>query len=126
MVTLAIVVSMVVEVIDPVADYAALMRETFDFDAIARLFRSGFRVRCDAMCAVGGPYAKAILEGELGAPAGTVVNAEPLEDFGHLHPDPNPVNGEDLIAHMAGADAPGPAIEAQLDTPRGRITLAST
>ncbi|MCW5662588.1 MAG: alpha-D-glucose phosphate-specific phosphoglucomutase [Piscinibacter sp.] len=98
--------ALLVEVIDPVADYAALMRETFDFDAIARLFRSGFRVRCDAMNAVGGPYAKAILEGELGAPAGTVVNAEPLEDFGHLHPDPNPVNAEDLIAHMAGADAP--------------------
>lgn len=97
---------LLVEVIDPVADYAALMRETFDFDAIARLFRSGFRVRCDAMNAVGGPYAKAILEGELGAPAGTVVNAEPLEDFGHLHPDPNPVNAEDLIAHMAAADAP--------------------
>jgi phosphoglucomutase len=97
---------MTVEVIDPVADYAALMRECFDFDAIARLFRSGFRVRCDAMSAVGGPYAKAILEGELGAPAGTVVNGEPLEDFGHLHPDPNPVNAEDLIAHMAAAGAP--------------------
>jgi phosphoglucomutase len=95
-----------VEVIDPVADYAALMREVFDFDAIRRLFATGFRVRCDAMSAVGGPYAKAILEGELGAPAGTVVNAEPLEDFGHLHPDPNPVNAEDLIAHMAAADAP--------------------
>lgn len=97
---------MTVEVIDPVADYAALMREVFDFDAIRRLFARGFRVRCDAMSAVGGPYAKAILEGELGAPAGTVVNAEPLEDFGHLHPDPNPVNAEDLIAHMAAADAP--------------------
>jgi len=95
-----------VEVIDPVADYAALMRECFDFDAIRRLFASGFRVRCDAMCAVGGPYAKAILEGELGAPAGTVVNGEPLEDFGGHHPDPNPVNAEDLIAKMAAPDAP--------------------
>lgn len=97
---------MLVEVIDAVADYAALMRETFDFDAIARLFRGGFRVRCDAMNAVGGPYARAILEGELGAPPGTVVNGEPLEDFGGLHPDPNPVNAEDLIAHMDAADAP--------------------
>ena len=42
----------------------------------------------------------------LGAPAGTVVNAEPLEDFGELHPDPNPVNAEDLIKHMAADDAP--------------------
>ena len=70
------------------------------------MFRQGFRMRVDGMNAVGGPYAKAILEGELGAPAGTVVNAEPLEDFGGLHPDPNPVNAEDLIAHMAGPDAP--------------------
>ncbi len=97
---------MVVEVIDPVADYAALMREVFDFDAIRRLFAGGFTVRCDAMSAVGGPYAQAILEGELGAAAGSVVNAVPLEDFGGLHPDPNPVNAEDLIAHMAAADAP--------------------
>ena len=97
---------MAVEVIDPVADYAALMREVFDFDAIRRLFAGGFTVRCDAMNAVGGPYAKAILEGELGAAAGSVVNAVPLEDFGGLHPDPNPVNAEDLIAHMAAPDSP--------------------
>jgi len=97
---------MTVEVIDSVADYAALMREVFDFDAIRRLFAGGFRARCDAMSAVGGPYATAILEGELGAPKGTVVNGEPLEDFGGHHPDPNPVNAEDLIAHMAAADAP--------------------
>jgi len=97
---------MVVEVIDPVADYAALMQTCFDFPAIKALFAGGFRMRFDAMSAVGGPYAKAIIEGLLGAPAGTVVNAEPLEDFGGLHPDPNPVNAEDLIKHMAAADAP--------------------
>ncbi|CAD5366248.1 Phosphoglucomutase [Rubrivivax sp. A210] len=97
---------MVVEVIDPVADYAALMQECFDFPAIRRLFAGGFRMRFDAMNAVGGPYAHAIVEGLLGAPAGTVVNGSPLEDFGHLHPDPNPVNAEDLIAHMSATDAP--------------------
>ena len=97
---------MEVEIIDPVADYAALMREVFDFDAIAGLFARGFTARCDAMSAVGGPYAKAILEDALGAPEGTVVNGEPLEDFGGHHPDPNPVNAEDLIAHMAAPDAP--------------------
>ena len=97
---------MAVEVIDPVADYAALMQTCFDFAAIKRLFSDGFRMRFDAMSAVGGPYAKQIIEGLLGAPAGTVVNAEPLEDFGGLHPDPNPVNAEDLIAHMAASDAP--------------------
>ncbi len=58
------------------------------------------------MCAVSGPYAKAIIEGVLGAPAGTVINGEPLEDFGGHHPDPNPVNAAELIALMNGPDAP--------------------
>ena len=112
---------MTVEVIDPVADYAALMAECFDFGAIRRLFKSGFRMRYDAMSAVGGPYAKALLEGQLGAPAGTVVNAEPLEDFGGLHPDPNPVNAEDLIAHMAAADAPDFGAASDGDADRNMI-----
>ena len=108
---------MVVEVIDPVADYAAVMRELFDFELLRGMFRRGFTLRVDAMNAVGGPYARAILEGELGAPAGTVVNAEPLEDFGGLHPDPNPVNAEDLIAHMCLPDAPdfGAAMDGDAD-----------
>ncbi len=108
---------MQVEVIDPVADYAALMRELFDFDLLRGMFNRGFTLRVDAMNAVGGPYAKAILEGELGAPAGSVVNAEPLEDFGGLHPDPNPVNAQDLIAHMNAADAPdfGAAMDGDAD-----------
>lgn len=97
---------MVVEVIDPVADYAQLMARLFDFAAIRQLFARGFRMRFDAMHAVSGPYAKAIIEGQLGAPAGTVVNCLPLEDFGGGHPDPNPVNAADLIAHMNGPDAP--------------------
>jgi phosphoglucomutase len=97
---------MAVEVIDPVADYAALMRACFDFDAIRRIFANGFTMQLDAMGAVGGPYAKAILEGELGAPKGSVVNGDPQEDFGGHHPDPNPVNAEELIAHMASADSP--------------------
>jgi phosphoglucomutase len=98
--------SMDVEVIDPVADYAELMGRLFDFDAIRALFSGGFTMRFDGMSAVSGPYAKAILEGMLGAPAGTVVNAEPLEDFGGLHPDPNPVNAAELVALMDGPDAP--------------------
>jgi phosphoglucomutase len=63
-------------------------------------------MRFDGMSAVSGPYAKAIIEGMLGAPAGTVINAEPLEDFGGHHPDPNPVNAAELIALMNGPDAP--------------------
>lgn len=109
--------AMQVEVIDPVADYAAVMHGLFDFDMLRGMFKAGFRVRVDAMNAVGGPYAKAILEGELGAPPGTVVNAVPLEDFGGLHPDPNPVNAADLIAHMAREDAPdfGAALDGDAD-----------
>ncbi len=95
-----------IEVIDPVADYAELMARLFDFDAIRALFASGFRMRFDAMHAVSGPYASAVLEDILGAPAGTVVNGQPLEDFGGGHPDPNPVNAADLIAAMAAPDAP--------------------
>jgi len=95
-----------VEVIDPVADYAELMGRLFDFDAIRALFARGFTMRFDGMSAVSGPYAKAIIEGILGAPAGTVINAEPLEDFGGHHPDPNPVNAAELIALMNGLDAP--------------------
>jgi phosphoglucomutase len=97
---------MQVEVIDPVADYAELMSRLFDFEAIRALFGRGFTMRFDGMHAVSGPYAKAIIEGMLGAPAGTVVNAEPLEDFGGHHPDPNPVNAAELIAVMNGPDAP--------------------
>ena len=95
-----------VTVIDPVADYAALMETLIDFPRVAALFASGFRMRFDAMSAVTGPYAREILERRLGAPAGTVVNAEPLPDFGGHHPDPNPVHAHDLMALMTGPDAP--------------------
>lgn len=98
--------TLVVEVVDPVADYAALMGELIDFDAIRRLFASGFRMRFDAMSAVTGPYAIAILEGILGAPAGTVANGTPKEDFGGHHPDPNPVHAHDLYTLMLSAEAP--------------------
>ena len=97
---------MVVEVIDPVADYAELMQGLFDFDRIRELFQSGFRMRFDAMHAVTGPYATAILEGMLGAPEGTVVNGTPSPDFGGGHPDPNLVHAKGLFDLMMGPDAP--------------------
>ncbi len=97
---------MVVEVIDPVAEYEALMRRLFDFPAISALFASGFTMRFDAMSAVTGPYAKAILEGALGAPPGTVVNATPLPDFGGHHPDPNMVHAKSLFDLAFGPDSP--------------------
>jgi phosphoglucomutase len=64
---------MVVEIVDPVTDYAALMQDLFDFDAIRAMIADGFSMRFDAMHAVTGPYATAILQGMLGAPEGTVM-----------------------------------------------------
>lgn len=97
---------MVVRVVDPVADYKALMETLFDFGKIRALFAGGFRMRFDAMHAVTGPYATAILEGALGAPAGTVINGVPSEDFGGGHPDPNPVWAKTLMDEMFSDDAP--------------------
>jgi phosphoglucomutase len=97
---------MVVEVIDPVADYAELMQELFDFDALRQMFAAGFRMRFDAMHAITGPYAHRILEGMLGAPAGTVVNGTPSPDFGGGHPDPNLVYAKDLYDLMMSPDGP--------------------
>ncbi|MCA3437104.1 MAG: alpha-D-glucose phosphate-specific phosphoglucomutase [Rhodobacter sp.] len=97
---------MTVDVVDPVADYAALMEQLFDFPAIRAMFAAGFRMRFDAMCAVTGPYAREILETRLGAAPGTVINATPLPDFGGLHPDPNPVWAKALMDGMFGPDAP--------------------
>jgi phosphoglucomutase len=96
----------VVAVVDPVENYAALMRTLFDFDAIRTLFASGFRMRFDGMHAITGPYAHAILEGELGSGAGTVVNGTPLPDFGGHHPDPNLTYAKDLYDLLMSSAAP--------------------
>jgi phosphoglucomutase len=93
-----------ISVIDPVSDYAGLMAEIFDFDAIRGLLTGDFRMRFDAMHAITGPYAKRILEDMLGAPSGTVINGSPLEDFGGHHPDPNLVHAAELVAMTRGAD----------------------
>ena len=100
---------MKVEVIDPVTDYAELMESLFDFAAIRALIGGGFRLCFDAMHAVTGPYAREILERRLGAPAGTVINGVPLEDFGGGHPDPNLTYADQLVAIMYGNDDANPA-----------------
>jgi phosphoglucomutase len=104
---------MAVEVVDPVADYADLMQKLFDFEAIRALFHSGFAMRFDAMSAITGPYGKTILEGQLGAAPGTVMNGEPLSDFGGHHPDPNLVHAKDLCDLVMAAE--GPAFGAASD-----------
>ncbi|MFN3262761.1 MAG: alpha-D-glucose phosphate-specific phosphoglucomutase [Pikeienuella sp.] len=112
---------MAVEVVDPVADYQALMERLFDFRALRALFASGFTMRFDAMHAVTGPYATAILEGALGAPAGTVMNGEPSEDFGGGHPDPNPVWAKPLVDLVMGPEAPDFAAASDGDGDRNMI-----
>lgn len=97
---------MQVEVIDSVKIYADLMQSLFDFQAIRDLFQSGFRMRFDAMHAITGPYAREILENQLAAPAGTVINGVPLPDFAGGHPDPNLTYAHELVEEMFGDNAP--------------------
>jgi len=99
--------NMQVEVIDPVADYAELMEQLFDFERIRALLKKpGFALRFDAMHAITGPYASDILITRLGAASGSVLNALPLEDFGGGHPDPNLTYAHELVAMMNDADGP--------------------
>ncbi len=90
--------AMEIEIIDGVDDFVALMQRLFDFDRIGDLLRGDFPLAFDAMHAVTGPYAKRVFEDLLGAPAGSVRNGIPLEDFGGGHPDPNLTYAHDLAA----------------------------
>ena len=96
--------AMSVEVIDGVDDFVALMQQLFNFDEIRGLLRNDFPLAFDAMHAVTGPYATRILEGLLGAPAGSVRNGVPLEDFGKGHPDPNLTYAHDLAELLLQGD----------------------
>ena len=96
---------LVVEVVDGVDDYVGLMQKLFDFDRIRALLTSDFRVAFDAMHAVTGPYATRLLEGLLGAPAGTVRHGTPLEDFGGGHPDPNLTYAHELAELLLEGNA---------------------
>lgn len=98
--------SMQVEIIDAVSDYARLMESLFDFAAIRTLLEGDFSMRFDAMHAVTGPYAREILEKRLGAAAGSLINAVPLEDFGGGHPDPNLTYAPELVGMLFGDEAP--------------------
>ncbi len=95
-----------VQVINPVADYADLMAELFDFDAIKALLKSGFRLKFDGMHAVTGPYAKEIFINRLGAPEISLMNCEVSETFGGGHPDPNLTYAHELVDILYGNDAP--------------------
>ena len=96
-----------VEIIDPVSDYAEMMEQLFDFNAMRELLSSNtFAMSFDAMNAITGPYAREIFERRLGAAEGSVLRGEPLTDFGGAHPDPNLVHAKELVALMSGKNAP--------------------
>ncbi|QNJ07085.1 phosphoglucomutase [Synechococcus sp. MEDNS5] len=96
--------AMDVEVINGVDDFVELMQQLFDFDRISDLIRGDFPLAFDAMHAVTGPYARRLLEGLLGAPAGSVRHGTPLEDFGGGHPDPNLTYAHELADLLLNGD----------------------
>ena len=101
----------VVEVIDPVEDYAALLATIFDFPALrAFVARPDFSMLYDALSGVAGAYATRILSDMLGVPASALRNCTPLPDFGGHHPDPNLTYASELVAGMGltanGSPAP--------------------
>jgi phosphoglucomutase len=95
-----------IDIIDPVADYTELMETIFDFQRISELLTSGqFRFHFDAMNAITGPYAQAILVDKLGADPGSLLRGQPLPDFGGDHPDPNLAHARDLHSRLSGQHA---------------------
>ncbi|MDF1582086.1 MAG: alpha-D-glucose phosphate-specific phosphoglucomutase [Methyloprofundus sp.] len=111
-----------IRIIDPVDDYAELMRSLFDFDLLKRVISSGkLTLRFDAMHAITGPYATRILQDILGAPAGSVINEVPLEDFGGHHPDPNLAHAKQLADLMFTPNAPDFAAASDGDGDRNMI-----
>lgn len=111
----------VVEVIDPVVDYADLMEQLFDFSAIKQMLANGFELKFDAMHAVTGPYAHEILVKRLAAPASSLMNAVVSETFGGGHPDPNLTYAEELVKIVYGAHAPDFAAASDGDGDRNMI-----
>ena len=64
-----------------------------------------FRMLADPINGVVGPYARKILVDILGAPVDSVINGEPLSDFGGKHPDPNLTYASELVDTMRGNEA---------------------
>ena len=112
-----------ITIIDPVSDYAELMESIFDFPLLKQSISSGYiTLLFDAMSAITGPYGKRILVELLGASPESVINAEPLEDFGGHHPDPNLAHAHELAERMFSADAPTFGAASDGDGDRNMIT----
>jgi len=108
-----------VEVFDSVETHLEVLKKCFDFDTIQGLVkRDDFTIVYDSMCGVQGPYARRIIEGELGAAAGSCINADPKPDFGgptsawHGHADPNLTYAVELVKAM-GLDKNGQKIDTE-------------
>jgi phosphoglucomutase len=112
-----------ITIIDPVTDYAELMQSIFDFNLLKQSISSGYiTLLFDAMHAITGPYAKRILVDMLGAAPDSVINAEPLEDFGGHHPDPNLAHAQELAERMFSPAAPVFGAASDGDGDRNMIT----
>jgi phosphoglucomutase len=112
-----------VTIVDSVTDYAELMQSLFDFSLLKQSIGSGtISLLFDAMHAITGPYAKRILVELLGANPDSVINAEPLEDFGGHHPDPNLAHAHELAETMFSNSAPTFGAASDGDGDRNMIT----
>ena len=112
-----------ITIIDPVDDYAGLMQSIFDFPLLKQNIGSGkITLLFDAMHAITGPYAKRIFIDMLGASPDSVINAEPLEDFGGHHPDPNLAHAHELAETMFTEAAPTFGAASDGDGDRNMIT----
>jgi len=112
-----------VEVFDCVEDHLNLLKTCFNFDQIKEMVAMpGFSMVYDSMSGVQGPYARRIIEKELGAAPGSATNADPQEDFGghdspwHGHADPNLTYAVELVATM-GLDKGGNKIATEKPPP---------
>lgn len=112
-----------INIIDPVSDYAQLMQTIFDFPLLKEQIGSGkITLLFDAMSAITGPYAKRIFVDMLGASPESVINAEPLEDFGGHHPDPNLAHAHELAELMFSPSSPTFGAASDGDGDRNMIT----
>lgn len=85
--------------IDPTADYVAMLKDIFDFPLIKKFLTAhqDFKVLFDGLHGVTGPYGVAIFQKELGLPSSSTQNCQPSPDFGGGHPDPNLVYAHSLV-----------------------------
>lgn len=112
--------ALIVEVIDPVTEYAMLMENIFDFDRM-KSWLARNDILFDAMHAVTGPYAEEIFVKRLSAPASSVINFVSKPDFGNHHPDPNPAHAQELMQRLWSVEPPAMGAASDGDGDRNMI-----